>query len=134
MKKLIFLLVALPFLFSAQTFTKNTTGRALTFKEIQLQFDAYKKKNNLNETGHWKNFKRWEYDMSRHTNAQGEPSGFEDYVNAAIDMANYKQDLQTQSLPSTWVPTVPNVLPTNLTGYMENGIGRINCIAFHPTL
>ena len=24
-------------------------------------------------------------------------------------------------------------LPSNLTGYMENGIGRINCIAFHPS-
>lgn len=119
---------------SAQQFIKNTTGRALTFKEIQLQFDAFKKQNDLSKVKHWKNYKRWEYDMSRHTNTQGEPDGFEDYVNAAIDMANYKQELQTQSLPSTWTPFGPNVLPTNLTGYMENGIGRVNCIAFHPTL
>ena len=132
--KFIFLLIALPSFFSAQTFIKNTSGRALTFKEIQKQFDDFKKKNDLKKVSGWKSFKRWEYDMSLHTNTQGEPAGFDEYVNAAIDMAKFKEDMQTQSLPSTWAPTGPNVLPNNLTGYMENGIGRINCIAFHPTL
>jgi hypothetical protein len=118
---------------NAQKFIKNTTGRALTFKEIQLQFDTYQKQNDLRKVSGWKSFKHWEHDMQMHTNAQGEPAGFEEYVDAAIEMANFKQEQQNQSLASTWAPTGPNVLPTNLTGYMENGIGRINCVAFHPT-
>jgi len=32
-----------------------------------------------------------------------------------------------------WIPVGPYTIPNNLTGYMENGIGRINCIAFHPS-
>ncbi|MCE3259826.1 MAG: glycosyl hydrolase repeat-containing protein, partial [Bacteroidetes bacterium] len=36
-------------------------------------------------------------------------------------------------MPSPWFPVGPNAVPANLTGYMENGIGRINCVAFHPT-
>ncbi|HWY11888.1 MAG TPA: T9SS type A sorting domain-containing protein [Bacteroidia bacterium] len=134
MKKIFFLLIILPFIFHAQTFVKNTTGRALTFKEIQLQFETYKKKTDLTKVKHWKYFKRWEHDMLLHTNTQGEPAGFADYISAAIDMANFKQEQQNSSLASTWVPTGPNVLPNNLTGYMENGIGRINCVAFHPTI
>ncbi|MBA2613741.1 MAG: T9SS type A sorting domain-containing protein [Bacteroidetes bacterium] len=116
-----------------QSFTKNTTGRALTFKEVQKQFDDYKKNNNLSQKKHWKSFKRWEYETQLHTNAQGEPAGFADYINAAIEMANSKQEAEASNASSVWSPTGPNVLPNNLTGYMENGIGRINCIAFHPS-
>lgn len=116
-----------------QTFTKNTTGRALTFKEVQKQFDDFKKKNDLSQTKHWKSFKHWEYETQFHTNANGEPAGYADYVDAAVEMANSKQQAETSNAPSVWAPSGPNVLPNNLTGYMENGIGRINCIAFHPT-
>ncbi len=135
MRSVLFLTaIVISFSLNAQQFIKNTTGRALTFKEIQKQFDTFKKQNDLRKTTGWRSFKRWEFDMQMHTNTHGEPAGFDDYVNAATDMAKFKEDLQVQSLPSTWVPTGPNVLPTNLTGYMENGIGRINCVAFHPTL
>ena len=37
--KLLFLLFVLPSFLLAQQFIKNTTGRALTFKEIQKQFE-----------------------------------------------------------------------------------------------
>jgi hypothetical protein len=121
------------YLLNAQSFIRNTTKRALTFKEIQLQFDAYKKQKNLKQEKCWKSFKRWENDMQLHCNAQGEPAGFEDHIKAATEMAEFKQLQETQNASANWAPTGPNVLPNNLTGYMENGIGRINCIAFHPT-
>lgn len=118
---------------SAQNFIKNTTGRALTFKEIQKQFDDFKKNNDLAKKKHWKNYKRWEYETQMHTNTQGEPAGFSDYVEATVDMANSKQQQEAASASAVWSPSGPNVLPANLTGYMENGIGRINCVAFHPS-
>src|SRR3954469_23572036 len=95
-------LVLISLSLNAQKFIKNTTGRALTFKEIQKQFDTFKKQNDLRKTGGWKSFKRWEHDMQMHTNAQGEPAGFETYVNEAIAMSEFKQNLQNQSLASTW--------------------------------
>ena len=132
--RILVLLFVLPSFFFAQQFVKNTSGRGLTLKEIQVQFDTYKKTHDLKKEKGWKSFKRWEHDMTLHTNTEGEPAGFDEYVNAAIDMADFKQNLQNQSAASAWAPTGPNVLPNNLTGYMENGIGRINCVAFHPTL
>ena len=127
------LLICFSCFVTAQTFIKNTSGRALTFKEIQKQFDDFKKNNDLTKTKHWKNYKRWEYETQMHTNTQGEPAGFSDYVDAAIDMANSKQQQEASSAAAVWSPAGPNVLPNNLTGYMENGIGRVNCVAFHPS-
>jgi photosystem II stability/assembly factor-like uncharacterized protein len=114
----------------AQQFIKNTTNRALTFKEIQLQFDQFKRNNDLKTKKHWKSFKRYEMDMQLHTNGHGEPDGFNEYIQEALAVAEQKEQ-STSSAP--WYPVGPNALPSNLTGYMENGIGRINCVAFHPT-
>lgn len=114
----------------SQTFTKNTSSRALTFKEVQQQFNEYKKANNLKEVKHWKNFKRFENELTYHTNGHGEIGNPEDYINTAVELANYKQ--QNAHLASPWAPFGPNALPNNLTGYMENGIGRVNCMAFDP--
>ena len=117
----------------AQTFYKNKTNRALTFNELKSQFNEFKNNNDLTKQKHWKNYKRWEQEMELHTNTKGEPAGFDDYINATIDMANYKQQQFQSNSSAAWAPFGPNVLPNNQTGYMENGIGRINCIAFHPT-
>lgn len=117
----------------AQNFLKNTSNHPLTFKEIQQQYNAFKKSNDLKQQYHWKNFKRWENETQLHTNTKGEPSDFGIYINEAIAVANYKQQQENAGAPSVWAPSGPNVLPNNLTGYMENGIGRINCVAFHPT-
>ena len=121
------------YILSAQDFIKNTTGRSLTFKEVQKQFDDFRKSSNLSQTKHWKTFKRWEHETQLHTNTNGEPAGYQEYVDAAISVANSKEEQQNSNASSIWSPSGPNVLPNNLTGYMENGIGRINCIAFHPT-
>jgi photosystem II stability/assembly factor-like uncharacterized protein len=115
----------------AQPLFRNTTKKALTFKEIQLQFHDFKKNNDLKTKKHWKHFKRYEMEMQRMTNAKGEPDGFSDYIHEAVKMAEEKQ--AQASMPSPWFPVGPNAIPANLTGYMENGIGRVNCVGFHPT-
>lgn len=119
---------------NGQSFITNMGNKALTFKEIQQQFTAYKASKDLKSEKNWKPYKRWEYDMQFHTNTKGEPDGFTDYINAAVEIADLKQTQgRAESAASVWSPFGPNVLPNNLTGYMENGIGRFNCVAFHPT-
>ena len=66
----------------AQAFVKNTANKALSFKEIQLQFDQFKKTHDLKTEKYWKHFKRYESDMQLHTNGRGEPDGFADYIAA----------------------------------------------------
>lgn len=124
---------------NAQKFIKPPAGQAITFKEMQRQFNDWSKATDLSKTKGWKYFKRWEMEMLMHTNAQGELGDPTEYLNAAIDVANQKNPANQrgpaaqQMAASAWFPVGPNAVPNNLTGYMENGIGRINCIAFHPS-
>lgn len=130
-KYFILLCVVFTATISAQPFFRNTSKRALTFKEIQLQFNEFKKTHDLKKEKHWKSFKRYEADMQLHTNGHGEPAGFEDYISEAIKVADEKNSRSMSA--GVWSPFGPNAIPNNLTGYMENGIGRVNCVAFHPT-
>jgi photosystem II stability/assembly factor-like uncharacterized protein len=123
-------ITALPGLLTGQHFIKNTSGKPLTFKEIQLKYHLYKSSTDLKNSVYWKHFKRYEAEMQLHTNGQGEPAGFEDYINEAIKVAKEKE---SSSLPAPWSPVGPLTVPNNLTNYMENGIGRVNCVAFNPT-
>ncbi len=118
----------------AQPFIQKKSGQPLTFKEMQRQFSDWSKTKDLKNTRYWKYFKRWENDMQMHTNALGEPADPSIYINECVKAAGEKQALKSDKfLTSAWSPTGPFAVPDNLTGYMENGIGRINCIAFHPT-
>ncbi|MDF2436406.1 MAG: glycosyl hydrolase repeat-containing protein [Bacteroidota bacterium] len=119
---------------SAQHFIKKEPGVPLTFVEMQRQFNAWSKTVDLKTTKHWKYFKRWENDMQLKTNGHGELADPALYINEAINAAAAKQPSNNMRLSgSNWSPVGPFALPGNLTGYMQNGVGRINCLAFHPT-
>ncbi|MBK9478975.1 MAG: T9SS type A sorting domain-containing protein [Bacteroidetes bacterium] len=119
----------------AQEFLKRSSNKALSFKEMQVQFDSWKKSTDLSKQKHWKNFKRWEMETQLHTDAQGEPVDPALYVDEIVKATQQKeQQAQSRSaMVNSWLPTGPFDLPINQTGYLEVGMGRINCIAFHPS-
>lgn len=126
---------AIPFANGQQFLKKNAPGKKLSFSEMQLRFDSWAKETNLKNTKHWKYYKRWESDMLLKTDGKGELADPSIYINEAIKVSEQKKVLSTSRFAAaSWLPVGPYALPGNLTGYMENGIGRINCIAFHPTL
>ena len=132
---LLFFLAFLPLLLPAQQhFLKNETGHALTFKEMQIRFDEWSKTTDLKNTKGWKYFKRWESDMQRLTDAQGnliDPAIYIDEIIKAVKEKNRNSVSRFSS--SAWIPVGPNIIPNNLYGLTEKGIGRFNCIAFHPS-
>ncbi len=118
----------------AQKFINNTTDRPLTFVEMQKQYQSWADTTDLNRTKGWKFFKRWEMEILMHTDGQGEPGDASDYLRAATESASQRQPSGPNEVAyNAWFPVGPDYVPNNLTGYMENGIGRMNCIAFHPT-
>ena len=120
----------------AQVFLKkNSSDKKLTFVEMQRRFNDWSKTVNLKKTKHWKYYKRWENDMQFKTNGRGELGDASIYINEAVKAANKKNtNGMTKAFSSSgWSPVGPIALPGNETGYMQNGIGRINCIAFSPT-
>ncbi|TAL59049.1 MAG: hypothetical protein EPN85_10070, partial [Bacteroidetes bacterium] len=121
---------------NAQEFLKKSgAGGKITFKEMQKKFDDWAKTKDLPKERNWKYYKRWESDMQKKVNGRGEPADPAIYINEAVKVAGQKQTAASSSLvTASWTPFGPYAVPNNMTGYMENGIGRINCIAFHPTL
>jgi photosystem II stability/assembly factor-like uncharacterized protein len=118
---------------NAQKFIQKKTGQTLRFTEMQRDFNDWASKNDLKTEKNWKYFKRWEMEMQLHTNAQGEPDNQDTYIYEAVKAAREKEIAErTKSGQTSWYPIGPNNLPDNKTGYMENGLGRINCITFHP--
>src|ERR1041384_2370678 len=85
---------------SAQRFLKPKAGGALSFKEMQLQFDDWKQHTNLKTAKHWKYFKRWEMDMQMHTNGKGEPGDPTAYIDAMVTAAQQKQQSPTNQFSS----------------------------------
>lgn len=130
---LLFSLATISFGLNAQQFIRNYEQRDLTFKEMQLQFDQWKDTTDLSQTKGWKFYKRWEMEMLMHTDGSGEPGDPTEYYRAASASSMQRQGSPNEVQYNAWFPVGPDYVPSNLTGYMENGIGRINCIAFHPT-
>ncbi|MFN5459227.1 MAG: T9SS type A sorting domain-containing protein [Bacteroidota bacterium] len=136
MKTQFFIYIALCFLtakINCQTKDVKNDLNESNFKNIQKKFNDWKKNRNLKNEKGWKNFKRWENEIQMHCDAKGEPCNANEYLNACINSSIAKEQNSLNKLNSgTWYPAGPNVLPNNLTGYMNNGIGRVNCVAFDP--
>lgn len=132
----IFLIIFIMSSSNAQQFIRKQAGKKLTFVEMQRQFDVFAKTHDLTKTKYWKYYKRWENDMHYKTNGNGELADPAIYIDEAVKAANAKNAVLPSSSfsASAWSPFGPYNLPGNLTGYMETGMGRINCIAFHPTI
>lgn len=133
---LVFFLFGFISISNAQPFIKKQADKKLTFVEMQRQFDQFAKTHDLTKEKHWKYYKRWENDMQNKTNGSGELADPAIYIDEAVKAAEFKNSLPSFSAFSAaaWAPFGPYTLPGNLTGYMQNGMGRINCIAFHPTI
>lgn len=131
---LVVALLACAFPLSAQRFIQNPERRELSFKELQLQFSAWSDSVNLQQTKGWKFFKRWEMEVLMHTDGSGEPGDPTEYYRAGNASALARQPQNADEVQyNAWYPVGPDNVPGNLTGYMEIGIGRINCVTFHPT-
>jgi len=135
MKKLLFLpLLIIGINANAQRFLRTESSGPLTFTEMQLQFNEWADTTNLEREKGWKFFKRWEMEVLMHTDGSGEPGDPTEYYQAASNSATQRQPSNPNEVAyNAWFPVGPDYVPNNLTGYMENGIGRINCITFHPT-
>ena len=121
-------------LFGQKFLKTDTTLKPISFKEMQRQFNAWKKTHELKKEKGWKYFKRWEMETQLHTNGSGDPVSSKLMLSELLKATSTTKNKSTnKSFTVGWYPFGPNAVPNNLTGYMENGVGRINCIAFDPT-
>ena len=100
------------------------------FFEIQRAFNIYWENRQVTKGSGWKPFKRWEHYWETRVNPDGSfPAP--DHVQKEYNDFLRRQPGGSRSTTGTWNELGPVFLPVNGTG-QPNGMGRINCIAFHP--
>ncbi|MEX1188916.1 MAG: hypothetical protein WED33_06640 [Bacteroidia bacterium] len=115
---------------NSQNFINKPQDQKGQLKSLQKSLELWTDTADVVNSRYWKYIKRWEDELSKRTASDGEPGD-------ARELMNYKMQRNTTKSSSAfsadWYPVGPDFIPDNYTYYLENGIGRINCIAYHPT-
>ena len=132
MKKVLFILFVLPSLASAQIFKLNPNPKPTSFVELQREFDEYKNSTDLRKAKGWKWYKRWESHYEQRTSMSGAMPN-ESLFLKEVEKINALKNNASKSAGSNWIPVGPTDLPPAIDAITSHGLGRINCVAFHPT-
>lgn len=112
----------------AQSFRIPQSEHGLSLPELQNSFETWADTADLKNTRHWKYIKRKLDEWQTRTDGSGNPGNPKELFQYRAQRSAQK----SSAFEGLWTPYGPDYVPENFTGYAENGIGRINCIAFHP--
>jgi PKD repeat protein len=100
------------------------------FFEIQQEFETFWKDRPVEKGQGYKQFKRWEYFWEQRVSSTGEfPHSNINLLETKNYAATHKKNDFLQKSGATWA-----FFGTDYTVGGYAGIGRLNCIAFHPSL
>ncbi len=132
MKRAFILLFILPSMAFAQLFKLNNSNKPSSFNQLQTEFEEYRQQNDLKTTRGWKWYKRWEAHYEQRQSLHGnmvDPSVF--FEEAKKIQA--QKNIANKNTTGNWTPFGPSELPPSIDQITSHGMGRINCMAFHPT-
>lgn len=128
MKKIILLAVAL-FSFAslqAQPWMRKLKKDA-NFYEVQKAFNKYWEGKKIEKGKGWKQFKRWENFIEPRVYPSGKfPAG-------QLWKEQVKRSKNKQKSEANWEHLGPFNVPGEINSNKPQGVGRVNCVAFHPT-
>lgn len=129
---LLIVLLLITFITKSQEWTRNLKSENPNFFEIQKAFNDYWKDKPVEKGKGYKQFKRWEWYWEQRVNQNGEfPKSsilHDEMAKYNINNAAQKSLSASSATTANWTFKGPS---TSAGGY--SGLGRINCIAFHPT-
>ncbi len=118
----------------SQTFLETERGSdAPTLPELQRRLHEYALQNKGKKIKGWKWIKRWEDYQTQRMNPDGSTFDIAEYARGAQEVMALKSAAAKTASSSSWYPLGPNNYAIPSSASWEAGIGRINCIAFHPT-
>lgn len=111
--------------------TPEKTGENPTLQEIEKSFYEWKNSHDLSEEKGWKWQARYVERMARNTTLGKDAPDESIYFEEA--MKNAKRSQKNLRSGANWSPAGPVDRPPTPNTYSNHGMGRINCIEFHPT-
>lgn len=132
MQRAFLLLLLLPSVAFSQIFNQSVPNSPSNLTQLQQEFDDYKHSTDLSKTRGWKWYKRWENHYEQRVSLNGKISDPSIFFNAAKNIQQQKNIL-SKNTSGNWLPYGPSELPPSIDQITSHGMGRINCMAFHPT-
>lgn len=113
----------------AQPWMENIKSEKPTFHEIQKSFYDYWKDKTIEKGKGYKQFKRWEWYWEPRVLPNGQfPSPSVTWDEWQEYIKTHSQSVREMQSTANWAFKGPSTTPGE-----KNGLGRVNCIAFHPT-
>lgn len=106
-------------------------GQQITFQDMKDGFNHWAEGKNLKEIKGWRSFKRWEWFYEQRTYPNWQFNDPMAYYNELIAFQKMYPASQNKS-KGTWTSLSPATLPTSPDTTSIHGMGRVNCVAFHP--
>lgn len=106
---------------------------AESFPAVKQAFDNYWSDKQPEKGSGWKQFKRWEYFWEQRLFPDGD---MPDAKQIHSEFERWRDKKGTDGLQAdlpVWRELGPKTIPTNRLSYKSSGMGRINCVRFHPT-
>ncbi|MCP4181555.1 MAG: T9SS type A sorting domain-containing protein [bacterium] len=117
-------------LYSQEYLQKAHKNKDVSFHDLQRSFYEWSHTKDLSKTKGWKFYKRWDDFNTKRASKEGNLPDPEIYYNEVKKITSQKENLKNDNY--NWAPVglfnEANVYEGDMTG-----IGRINCMAFHPT-
>ncbi|MFT7605089.1 MAG: hypothetical protein ACI8VT_002682, partial [Saprospiraceae bacterium] len=139
MKKIMLLVVLFFTLGSYQLYAQaykdlimNADG-STTLQEIKNLAETYFEGKEKGRGSGFKQYKRWEYHMERRVNPDGKIQNHARRTWDVVKKLNSSNPPVERSMVDPWTNLGPTSYTNGQSGY-NGGVGRVNVVAFHPTL
>ena len=105
----------------------------VSYRDLMAAYDNWiSDPSNVDQKG-WKAYGRWiEMNRSR-LNPDGNPADPSIFLGEVIKIQTEKEAAEQLKTGAGWSPVGPITKPPSANSSYSHGMGRINCIAFHPT-
>lgn len=111
----------------------NVGSKAASALELVSSYDSFLLHNEPTDQKGWKAYARWmEFERER-LNPGAVMANPEIFLNAASQIAQEKEAQARLKTGQGWSPVGPFEKPGTYSSSPSYGMGRINCITFHPT-
>ncbi len=129
-KNIFFILISITIYFHSYGQEWRSGDTKKSFHQIQKEFNEYWKDKKPTKGSGYKQFKRWEHYWENRLMPDGSfpPSGLRYQIFNEYNRNSKRSKGQRNQLIETWTSQGPSSSQTS-----EQGLGRINCLAFHPT-
>ncbi|MCB0598670.1 MAG: T9SS type A sorting domain-containing protein [Lewinellaceae bacterium] len=107
-------------------------GQPLKIQHLEAAFDNWAAGKDLSREKGWKWYARWLHEQTMRANGDGSFGNQEPLFLAAAEKVALEQNRVAGRSPG-WMPAGPEDYADVGASYIIRGMGRINCIAFHPT-